>query len=336
MASNRFMKAYPHCSNSLRILCLTLTLLAACASDSLHSLPNQPPTAVITAAPMLYSGVEVPFSGSLSSDPDDDVLTYEWNFGDSQSVTGMNVQHVFAEEGFFTVTLTVTDEEGLMDTASIEVLSSGNLPPEVQIIAPDAALTHRPLLIQSRVHDPEGMALTYAWTFSDSPDDAPAATTAEVEKAFTTAADHVIYLTVTDELGASTSVEHPIHVVQNPFSPGQIWVGDYTCSQGLTNLTLRITGVDLLGVAAVFDFFHETSGSDGDYDMHGTFNPATARIEFFPDSWNNQPTGYREVGMLGTVTETPEATTFDGDITEASCGTFSVTLTEEETPGAAP
>ena len=78
----------------------------------------------------------------------------------------------------------------------------------------------------------------------------------------------------------------------------------------------------------MFEFLHEPSSSAGDYTMHGTFNPATNRIEFYPDSWNNQPTGYREVGMLGTVTTEQEAPTFNGDITEPNCGTFAVTLVE--------
>ncbi|MED5464373.1 MAG: PKD domain-containing protein [Myxococcota bacterium] len=305
-----------------------LWVLPACASDSLHELPNKPPVAVIDGERTMVTGQEVVFSGQGSSDPDGDTLEYHWDFGGGETARGVEVVHVFAEDGFAPVVLTVTDEEGLSDSTSIEVLVSENLPPEVEIVAPRAALINQPLSIRGSGRDPEGMALTYAWSFGEPDEEVPAADTPLVEKSYAAVGDYTIALTVTDALGASTRVEKTIKLVHNPFAAGQQWVGTYTCPQGLTQLTLHITGVDILGVVGVFDFLHEASGSDGDYGMHGNFNPDTDRIEFFPDSWINQPTGYLEVGMVGTVTEGAESTTFDGDITEAMCGTFSVALQE--------
>ena len=324
------MKPLAPCSSRPIALFSLLPLLFACANDSLHALPNHPPTALITAKPMLFLGETALFSGSRSSDPNGDPLTYQWDFGDGRAAIGIESDHIFTEEGFFEITLTVTDNQDLSNTTSVKVLVSENLPPEVEILAPEATLTHRPLLIEGRATDPEGMALTYTWWLGNDPTDEPQAGGSRIETTFTTPGEQLIRLEVFDEVGAATIVEQSIDVVANPFSPGQVWTGSYTCPQGLTQLTLRITGVDLLGVVAVFDFLHEASASNGDYDMHGSFNPATNRVEFFPDSWNNRPTGYRDVGMLGTVTETEEGITFDGDITEPGCGTFSVTLGEEE------
>jgi hypothetical protein len=65
-----------------------------------------------------YSGsVNSPinFDGTGSSDPDGDVLTYDWTFGDGNTGTGATPSHSYSAEGTFDVTLRVTDPAGLFD-----------------------------------------------------------------------------------------------------------------------------------------------------------------------------------------------------------------------------
>ncbi|MEE9490311.1 MAG: PKD domain-containing protein, partial [Thermoplasmata archaeon] len=47
-----------------------------------------------------------------ANDPGDDILTFEWNFGDGQSAIGEKVTHVYLYPGLFSVTLTVHDGDG--------------------------------------------------------------------------------------------------------------------------------------------------------------------------------------------------------------------------------
>jgi len=44
------------------------------------------------------------FAGS-ASDPDGDVLSYQWSFGDGATASGDTVEHVFQHEGQFEVAL---------------------------------------------------------------------------------------------------------------------------------------------------------------------------------------------------------------------------------------
>lgn len=79
---------------------------------------NNPPVAV-SGGP--YSGNTtdpISFNGSASFDPDGDVITFQWNFGDGGTATGPTPIHVYTTQGTFNVTLTVTDSQGLSDQGS--------------------------------------------------------------------------------------------------------------------------------------------------------------------------------------------------------------------------
>jgi len=58
----------------------------------------------------------VAFDATGSSDPDGSIATYSWDFGDGAAETGATAEHVFTWQGDYTVTLTVTDNEGGVGT----------------------------------------------------------------------------------------------------------------------------------------------------------------------------------------------------------------------------
>ena len=82
------------------------------------------PIPVATAdATAVTVGQGVSFDASQSEDPDGGSITaYTWNFGDGDTASGSFVQHSFDLEGTYTVRLTVTDDEGVSEQTSLQIV----------------------------------------------------------------------------------------------------------------------------------------------------------------------------------------------------------------------
>jgi|TARA_Y100000031_G_C8250989_1_gene400559 PKD repeat protein len=72
---------------------------------------NQPPLAETSPDITALVNQEIIFDGSLSSDPDNDTLTFFWNFGDGATDTQEKVSHTYLYPGQYLVGLLVSDGE---------------------------------------------------------------------------------------------------------------------------------------------------------------------------------------------------------------------------------
>ena len=177
------------------------------------------PNASFTATP--ESGLvplTVAFDASASSDPNNDALTYAWDFGDGATGTGVTASHVYTAAGNFTATLTVTDPDGNTDVATSSILVETPNSPPVSAFTSSTISGDIPLTVSfdaSGSSDPDGDAITYSWDFGDGSSD----TGISPSHIFTAVGVFSVVLTVTDSRGAATTATESITVNAVPNDP---------------------------------------------------------------------------------------------------------------------
>jgi YVTN family beta-propeller protein len=86
------------------------------APSGIAIVPNQGPRASFWVSPVQrrVQRHKLTFHGSASKDPDGTIATYAWDFGDGKHAKGPEATrtHTYRRPGTYTVTLTVTDDEG--------------------------------------------------------------------------------------------------------------------------------------------------------------------------------------------------------------------------------
>lgn len=153
----------------------TLTILdnlnAVLDATSVPFVADTPPVAALGApGGTLRPGVLYDFDASGTNhdpDPAASIVRYDWDWGDGtppQPNGGPALQHRFAAEGTFEITVTAYDDLGVSDTATADV-TVANVLPLVQLIAtPSTVQVGQQLTLDaSGSSDPDGSVVRYCW-----------------------------------------------------------------------------------------------------------------------------------------------------------------------------
>ena len=89
--------------------------------STINFVVNTPPTANAGGNRTVNEGDTVLFNGSGSSDSDDPLFGYVWDFHDGSSVAEVGSSHAYPQNGTFLVSLTVTDTAGSVASDQIQV-----------------------------------------------------------------------------------------------------------------------------------------------------------------------------------------------------------------------
>ena len=93
---------------------------------------NVAPTANANGPYTGATGINVNFSSAGSNDPDGNIVTFNWDFGDGSSSSNANPSHAYGAAGTYTVSLTVTDNDGASGTDTTTASIADDQPPANQ------------------------------------------------------------------------------------------------------------------------------------------------------------------------------------------------------------
>ncbi len=220
-------------------------------------LGNQPPTAVAGAnSTMVSPGTTVQLDGSASSDPENDMLTYQWSLARPDgsvaalsSDTAESPSFTADVEGTYVATLVVNDGEFDSAPTSVSITASVTNNPPTAVAGANSTMVSPGANVQldgSASSDPEDDMLTYQWSLTRPDGSAAALSSATAESPSFTAdveGTYVATLVVNDGEfdSAPSSVSITASVSNNP--PRLAAIGNRVMFLGGT-LNFRLFGID--------------------------------------------------------------------------------------------
>ena len=189
---------------------LLVGILSGCTEEETTP-TNNAPTASFTASDVEHNtslaGGTVTFTCTATDEDEGDTLEYTWDFGDDETSTDQNPVHVYAANGSYDVTVTVTDGTDSYTTDTTTILVGNQAPTaDFTYLADNLTVTF------TDASTDDGTVSTWAWDFGDENTSALQAPEAHTYAANGT---YTVTLTVTDEYGlASVADTEDITVAQ--------------------------------------------------------------------------------------------------------------------------
>ncbi|MBU0759622.1 MAG: PKD domain-containing protein [Candidatus Omnitrophica bacterium] len=179
------------------------------------------------------------FDGSKSYDPDDQELSYFWDFGDGTTSTQVRSMHTYKDAGKYLVKLTVTDNsEAECDTAATQQMVKVNQPPCAVAIGPKVTCVNNEIIFDgTQSTDSPEDKLTYRWDFGDG----KTMEGAKVTHKYAKGGNYLVTLTVADDSGTmcDTGVDR-LNVAVNTPPVADAGSDFITCKKG-ANDPLEVT-----------------------------------------------------------------------------------------------
>jgi PKD repeat protein len=180
---------------------------SSCVVEDMFESQGMPPEADYVLTIHEIDIYTVHADGSTSYSPNGMIVSYVWDFGDGYTATGMTADHPYSSIGLFQITLTVTDNIGLQDTAQYWV----HIYPVFVIF--NITVTDYTVTVDASFIDPGGMLASHAWDWGDGETGSSATAT----HTYAVAGTYLITLVTTDYYGNTEQASQYV-TVPNPFA----------------------------------------------------------------------------------------------------------------------
>jgi PKD repeat protein len=173
---------------------------------------NAPPQAAAGADRVVSVGDPVAFDGSASRDPDGNIASWFWSFGDGDTAKAVKTTHRFNKPGNYNVTLEVADATGLSSGKATDVaVIKVNYPPVAMVDKEiNRALGEAITFDAGSSYDRDGRITDYLWLFPDGTSKRQKV----VSHVFDKPGSYEVVLKVTDEAGVANSTAEAVQKVR--------------------------------------------------------------------------------------------------------------------------
>lgn len=201
---------------------------------------NSPPTVSFIFYPFMPTDIEEVLFNDTSIDLDGDIVKWKWDFGDGNTSNLSQSTHTYEDDGIYTITLNVTDDDGATSEISKQI--------QILNVKPVARFSYNPEkpIINESVNfldysiDFDGEITKYNWDFGDGTSSKDGNPSHNYKKAAT----YQVNLEVTDDDGETESVSKFV-IIYPPKKPNET---------GIESIIIYIVYIVLFIVMIAFVF----------------------------------------------------------------------------------
>lgn len=203
------------------------TSAAGCKDSAINSISIKKPTLAITGTNRGCIPLNATFGTTIVSP--DPVVSYAWNFGDGTTSNLPAPTHVYATQGRYTVTLTITTQGGCTQTATYVVLAGRPITPDFTV---DKTSGCQPTVFNFTNLTQTINGLQYQWIFEENSGGNGTSSVRNPSYVFNTIGMHDVTLTVTNS-GCSQTITKPNYI--ETFAP----IANFVVASDCNNPGLR-------------------------------------------------------------------------------------------------
>jgi uncharacterized repeat protein (TIGR01451 family) len=209
--------------NTVDVNGLFITTLVS-DSDIAHVIVvNIPPVSDFFYSPLNPTDLDMIQFTDASYDLAGSIVNWTWSFGDGYISYQQNPIYQYSDDGTYTVTLRVTDDDNAYDELSKQIVVL-NVPPVADPGGPYSGTTDYPLIIfdGSGSYDLDGSIIMYDWDFGDG----NTGTGEKINHYYTHSGNYTITLTVTDDDGDTDTANTNVKISIDPPAVALIYPKD--------------------------------------------------------------------------------------------------------------
>ena len=220
-----------------------------------------PATAVISGPAQGMVGQTLTFDASASTSASP-IVKYSWDFGDGGRASGVVAQHVYTQPGSFRVTMTVQNQTGFQNTATVAIAIQAqpqpDQPPSAAVDGPSEGFVAEAVSFSAAATQPGTNPIaSFAWNFGNGVTAQPSADP-NASAIYDQPGVYQVTVVVMDTKGLSSSAQLEITINSRP-QTGEWILGDALPG---TSITLAFGQGQFSGFAGCNSYSGSYSASD--------------------------------------------------------------------------